>query len=412
MKILVVSLVVLHGLGHLWLEYLSWRWLKKNRGSVPAPFEGRVDAGKVAAAEDYTRARMGLGLWSFLIDKGFIILFLLLDGFAWLSILVEKAGWGAIPSGLLFFGAMALAGKVISLPFEWYETFRLEERFGFNRTTYRTWFADMAKGLVLFLIIGGGLLFSVLFLLYNAGSAWWLVCWAFTFGFSLMMGLLYPVLIAPLFNKFTPIGEGSLKKRVVEMMERAGIRTRGVFVMDAGKRSRHTNAYFTGLGRSKRIVLFDTLMEKHTEDEILAVLAHEAGHWRKKHALKGLLLGQVFSLVLFAVTGWLVAWPPLYSAFGFAAAVPYAGLLLASLVYSPVMFLFKPIFSSLSRCFEYEADRYAGKEMGLAEAMSEGLIRLALENLSNLNPHPAAVFVYYSHPPVADRVTTLRALAD
>jgi len=404
---LVFGLVVLHGSANLWLEIVNFRWLTKNRGRVPDVFAGRVDAEAAARAEDYTRAGMKLGFFSFALNKGLILALLLLDGFAWLARLAEGAGWGAIPTGLLFFGILILAGRILSLPFEWYETFRLEERFGFNRTKYGLWFADMAKGLVLAAVLGGGLLAAVLFLLYAAGDLWWLICWAFLFAFSLVMNALYPVLIAPLFNTFTPLEEGELRERVIALMERAGIRPRGVFVMDAGRRSKHTNAYFTGFGRSKRIVLFDTLLEKHDAGEILAVLAHEAGHWKRRHLLKGLALGQSASFILLWATGWLVAWPPLYAAFGFDGVLPYAGLLLAGIVYGPVTFLVQPVSAWISRRHEYEADDYA-RAAGLAGPLGEALLKLHRDNLANLKPHPVYVVFHYSHPPVAARVQRLR----
>jgi len=330
---LIFCLILLHGLTRLWLELLNFARLKENRGRVPEVFAGAVDAAEAARAEDYTRARIFFGLFPLAVNKGVILGILLFGGFPWLARLVEGAGLGPVLSGLLFFGILAFAGWVLSLPFEWYETFRLEERFGFNRTTYRLWIIDTAKGLALAVLLGGSLLVAVLLLLYGAGPFWWLFCWGFVLLFSLAVTALYPVLIAPLFNRFTPLKEGSLREKVIALMERAGIRPRGVFVMDAGKRSRHTNAYFTGFGRSKRIVLFDTLIEKHDEGEILAVLAHEAGHWKKKHVLKGFVLSQAVSFGLFAVTGALVAWPHLYEAFGFSKVTPFAGLLLASIAY-------------------------------------------------------------------------------
>lgn len=404
---IIFGIIVVHGLVHLWLEFLNLRWLGQHRGLIPEVFNGRLDPAEVARAEDYTTAHIRLGFFSFVVSKGVVLAVLLLDGFAWISRLVEGAGFGPVPTGLLFFGVLILGGKIISLPFDWYETFRLEQRFDFNRTTYRLWIGDMVKGLVVGAILGGGLLLAVLMLLYHAGSLWWLICWAFVFGFTLVVTEVYPVLIAPLFNKFVPLEEGTLRERVTALMREVGIRMRGVFVMDAGKRSRHSNAYFTGLGGNKRIVLFDTLIEKHSEDEILAVLAHEAGHWKKKHVLKGLLLGQAVTLLLFAATGWLVGWEPLYRTFGFDAVVPYAGLLLASLVYGPATFLLGPLSSWLSRCYEYQADRFA-RRLGLAEPLAESLMQLARHNLSNLKPHPVYVFFHYSHPPVVRRVEALR----
>jgi STE24 endopeptidase len=334
---------------------------------------------------------------------------LLFDGFAWLSGLVEGFGFGYLVTALLFFGVMALASGLLSLPFEWYATFRIEERFDFNRMGYRLWIMDLIKGLIVGAVLGGILLGLILALLYEAGPYWWLVCWAAVFAFSLVLTVIYPLWIAPLFNKFTPLEAGAFRDRVVELMERAGIRSREVLIMDAGKRSAHTNAYFTGLGRTKRIVFYDTLVEKHSEDECLAVLAHEAGHWRKRHVLKNLVLSQGVSLGLFALTGWLIAWEPLYGAFGFDGVRPYAGLFLVSLVYSPVMFFLQPAMAWVSRRFEFEADRFAGKEMGFHRALSDMLVNSSLDNLSNLNPHPLYVFFHYSHPTVVERVRHLKS---
>jgi STE24 endopeptidase len=335
---------------------------------------------------------------------------LLFDGFAWLSEKVEGFGLGTLPTALGYFGVMALAGQILSLPFDWYANFRVEERFGFNRMGYRLWIADLFKGLALGAVIGGVLLGLVVLLLYHAGPYWWLFCWAAVFGFSLLFTVLYPLVIAPLFNKFTPLEEGEFKDSVLALMKKAGIRSKGVFVMDAGKRTTHTNAYFTGLGRSKRIVFYDTLMEKHNPEECLAVLAHEAGHWKEKHVLKSFVLSQAVSLGLFALSAWLIGWAPLYEAFGFDKVTPYAGLLLASLVYTPVMFFIQPFLSLLSRRFEYAADRFAGLNMALGKPMKDMLVKSSVDNLSNLNPHPLYVWFHHSHPTVVQRVQRLEGV--
>jgi STE24 endopeptidase len=403
------SLIVFYSLFQLVLELVNWAWVRRHKGTVPPEFAGLVESEKVARIEAYTRSRIILGLLGDIFGKVLILSLLLLDGFAWLSAEVEGLGLGYLFTGLIFFGIMALASGLLSLPFEWYATFRIEERFGFNRMGYKLWILDLIKGLIVGAIIGGILLGVIIILLYEAGPLWWLICWAAVFGFSLILTVLYPLWIAPLFNKFTPIEEGDFRDRVLKLMEQAGIRSREVLVMDAGKRSAHTNAYFTGLGRTKRIVFYDTLMEKHSEEECLAVLAHEAGHWRKKHVLKHLALSQGVSFGLFALTGWLIAWAPLYEAFGFDGIKSYAGLFLISLVYSPVMFFVQPALAWLSRRFEFEADRFAGRELGSGQALSDMLIKSSLDNLSNLNPHPLYVFFHYSHPTVVERVRDLKA---
>ncbi|MFH2001433.1 MAG: M48 family metallopeptidase [Planctomycetota bacterium] len=390
------------------LDLLNWRWIRQHRGTIPPEFAGAVDPEKVAKIEAYTQAKIMLHLLGDVIGKSLMLMLLLIDGFAWFSVQVEGFGFSPLPTALIFFGALSVAGGFLSLPFDWYATFRLEERFGFNRTGYRLWIMDKIKSLVLGSLIGGLLLSVVILLLYHAGPLWWLICWSVVFGFSFLLNVLYPIVIAPLFNKFTPLEEGDFRGRVLELMDRAGIRSKEVMIMDAGKRSAHTNAYFTGIGRTKRIVFYDTLLEKHTEEQGLAVLAHEAGHWKKKHVLKNVILSQSVSLSLFAVTGWLVLWEPMYIAFGFGGVRPYAGLFLVSLVYSPAMFFLQPFLSIMSRRFEYEADRFAAHAMNLGQALCDMLVKLSLDNLSNLNPHPWYVWFHYSHPTVVQRIRRIK----
>jgi len=384
--------------------------MKRKKGSLPEPFVGFVDPEKAARIEAYTEAKIIPDLFSDIAGKAFMAALLFCNGLAWLSNSVENQGWSSLAKGLVFFGLIALAVRMLSLPFEWYGTFRVEEKFGFNRTGYKLWIIDILKDLILGTIIGGLLLAAVLWILYNTGELWWLICWAVVFLFSLIISVLFPLVIAPIFNKFKPLEEGEFKEKVLSLMKAAGVNSSGVYVMDAGKRSSHTNAYFTGIGKVKRIVFYDTLLEKHSHDEALAVLAHEAGHWKKKHVIKHLALSQAISLGIFALSGWLVNWNELYTAFGFKAVTPYAGLFLLFIAYSPLLFFIQPVTSSLSRRHEYEADDYAGREMGFKEALSTMLIKSTVDNLSNLNPHPSYVFFNYSHPTITQRVIRLKAL--
>jgi len=403
---LVISLVFIYCLGHMGLEFVNLRTLRDQRGIVPPVLAGRIDPKEVARAEDYTLARAKLNLIIFVLGKALLLFMLAVGGFAWLASVVEGLDRAPVVSGLLFFAILAMASKAVSFPFEWYETFYLEERFGFNRTTPARWLADMAKALLPAALLGGGLLAALLVLLYHAGTTWWLVCWAVFFVFSFVMTALYPVLIAPLFNSFSPLEEGCLKTKVVTLMERCRIGVQDIFVMDATRRSSHSNAYMTGFGRSKRIVLFDTLIEKLDDDEIAAVLAHEVGHWKKKHMLKLFLSTQAESLGIFALTGWLVTWPPICTAFGFEHVIPYAGLLLAMIIYSPVIFLLRPLRTAQERRHEQEADRYASS-LDLGPSLGDALVCLSRDNLSNLKPNPLYVFFNYSHPPVAQRLEAL-----
>jgi STE24 endopeptidase len=238
-------------------------------------------------------------------------------------------------------------------------------------------------------------------------NTWWLWAWAMIGIFELVMLWLYPVLIAPLFNKFEPIMDEALKDRIVSLMEQAGLRVRGVFQMDAGKRSKHTNAYFTGIGRTKRIVLFDTLLASHPEEEIISVLAHEAGHWKKKHILKQLVVLEILSLIGLYVVARLLNWPFMYQTFGFAEPVAYVGLFLVGILMGPLSYFARPLGSAISRRFEREADAVALTLMETAKPMRDALIRLATENLANLVPHPFYAWFYYSHPPPSERISRL-----
>jgi len=257
-------------------------------------------------------------------------------------------------------------------------------------------------------LLGGLLLWLFLTLVIRGGNAWWVWAWILMGAFELLMIWLYPVIIAPLFNKFEPIANNELEVQIRTLMEKAGLRAKGVFRMDASKRSKHTNAYFTGIGKSKRIVLFDTLLEAHTGEEILAVLAHELGHWKKKHVHKQLILAEILSLAGFYVVAKLLDWPLMYQTFGFPEPIPYVGLFLMGALFSPLGYFAQPLASAISRKFEREADDYTLTLIPRAGPMVSALKRLAADNLANLNPHPIYAWFYYSHPPLVERIERLK----
>ena len=269
---------------------------------------------------------------------------------------------------------------------------------------------DWIKGIAISAILSGFLLSVLLALVYYLRDTWWIWAWMAIGAFELIMLWLYPVLIAPLFNKFEPISDEGLRDRIVSLMEKAGLRVKGVLQMDAGKRSRHTNAYFTGLGRTKRIVLFDTLLASHPEEEIVSILAHEAGHWKKKHALKQLVLMEIFSLVGLYIVAKLLNWPLMYQTFGFGEPVAYVGLLLVGVLVSPLGYFIRPLGSAISRRFERQADDAAVALTGTAKPMGDALKRLAAQNLANLVPHPLYAWFYYSHPPPVERIARLEQM--
>jgi STE24 endopeptidase len=296
------------------------------------------------------------------------------------------------------------------MPFSLYSTFVIEKKYGFSTITPQLWLIDLVKSLAVSVILMALLFIPFFALIHWLPQSWWFAAWVFFALFQMLMIWLYPLVIAPLFNKYVPVKDEVLRERIMAMAEKAGLRAEGIFEVDAGKRSRHSNAYFTGLGRSKRIVLFDTLLATHSHDEIVAVLAHEIGHWKLRHVLKQLILMEVVALAGFYLVYLLMGWPYLYETFGFAGPLPYAGLLLAAIVLKPAAFFLTPIGAAISRTYERDADRYVLGLVGSTRYLAQALKRLAKENLANLHPHPTYVAFYYSHPPLAQRVERLQAM--
>jgi STE24 endopeptidase len=299
--------------------------------------------------------------------------------------------------------------SVLSLPFSVYRTFVIESRFGFNRTTPAVFVADQLKGLALLLLLGTPLVLLVLWLMRSAGSAWWLYAWAAWVGFTLALTWAFPTLIAPLFNKFTPLADAALRERIEALLERCGFHSRGIFVMDGSRRSSHGNAYFTGVGNAKRIVFFDTLIESLEPAEIEAVLAHELGHFRRKHVRKRLALAVVLALAGFALLGWLVQAPWFYAALGVQPS-PHMALLLFMLVVPVFTFPLTPLASWLSRRHEFEADAYAVAQAD-GPSLAHALVKLYRDNATTLTPDPLHSSFYDSHPPAPIRVARLASLA-
>ncbi len=380
----------------------------RNRGKeVPRVFQGAVDGKKLARISAYTADSSNFGMVVTVFSQ-VLLLAILLSGFLpWLSETVGRWQPGFIVRGLAFFAVLGLISNLLHIPFGLYSTFVVEDRYGFNTRSLRLWFTDWIKGMAISAILSGILLLLLLALLSYLKSTWWLWAWVVIGMFELIMLWLYPVLIAPLFNKFEPISHEALKDRIVSLVGKAGLRVKGVFQMDAGKRSKHTNAYFTGIGRTKRIVLFDTLLTSHPEEEIISVLAHEVGHWKKKHVLKQLVVLEILSLFGLYLVARLLNWPFMYQTFGFGEPVAYVGLFLVGTLMSPLGYFIHPLGSAISRKFEREADAVAVTLMGTAKPIRDALRRLATENLANLVPHPFYAWFYYSHPPPVERISRL-----
>jgi len=402
-----LAVFALRSLFQLTLNRLNISHLRKRGNEVPPVFQGSVDGEKLARISAYTADSSNFGIVIAVFDQ-LLLLVILLSGFLpWLAQTVNRWQPGFIVRGLTFFAVFALISNLLQIPFGLYSTFVIEDRYGFNTRTLRLWFVDWIKSTAISVILSGILLLVLLALLSYLKNTWWLWAWAMIGVFQLIMLWLYPVLIAPLFNKFEPISDEALKDRIVSLMVKVGLRVREVFQMDAGKRSKHTNAYFTGIGRTKRIVLFDTLLASHPEEEIISVLAHEAGHWKKKHTLKQLIVMEMFSLIGLYLVARVLKWPFMYQTFGFGEPVAYVGLFLVGTLMSPLGYFLRPLGSAISRKFEREADAVAVTLMGTAKPMRDALIRLATENLANLVPHPFYAWFYYSHPPPAERISRL-----
>jgi STE24 endopeptidase len=381
----------------------------RQTGNVPPPLQAHTTVENHDRAISYTLVRGRFGLVESIVSSA--IVFVLLVG----GVLggIERLAAAAVPwtyvRGIVFILIVSLIFRVAGLPFSLYGQFRIEARFGFNRMTVPMYFADLAKGLLVSLVISVPLLFGLFWLIDALGAIWWIVAFAAFVLVDLALTIVFPLLIAPLFNKFTPLPEGSLREKIGALADRLGFRTNGIFVMDGSKRSKHSNAYFTGLGKAKRIVLFDTLVETLSEDEILGVLAHEIGHEKKRHVLRSLGLGLAMAFAGFWLLGMFLDFRPIYAAFGFDGPSSHAALVLLAFCSGPFTFFITPLFSALSRVHEYEADRYSVDACGGSAPLAQALIRLSKENLSNPSPHPLYSFFYYSHPVLTERIRAMEA---
>ncbi len=404
--IILAALVIDWGL-NLLADRLNLRAL---RDELPAGFEDVYAPEAYRKSQRYTRDRTRFSHLASTVELAALLVFWLAGGFNLLDRWLRGFAFGPILTGLLFIGALALAKILVDLPFSIYSTFVIEERYGFNRTTPRTFVLDLAKSLLLAVALGGPLLAAVLWFFEWAGSDAWLYCWLLTTVFTLLLMFVFPVWILPLFNRFEPLEEGELRRALSGYARRTGFALRGIFVIDGSRRSTRSNAYFTGFGRNKRIALFDTLIEKHTVPELVSVLAHEVGHYARGHILKGLFLSIAHSGVMFFLLAVFLARRGLHDAFAMDQPSVYAGLVFFGLLYAPIELVLGLALNLMARRHEFEADRFAAETTGEPGAMASALKKLAADNLANLTPHPVYVLLNDSHPPLPDRVAALRSL--
>lgn len=389
------------------LSILNIRHVLAHRDGVPAALQGKVSIETQARSVEYTLARAKFGHVAAVYDA-LVLLAVLFGGvLPWLDARIAGVVTGELTRGVVLLFAASVAGGLLHLPLELYSTFVLEERFGFNKTDAKTFLLDKIKALIVGVVIGVPFMYGLLSFMHYSGPLWWVWAALFVIGFQFLMMVLYPLFIAPLFNKFTPLGDGELKAKLEDLAQRTNFATRGIFVMDGSKRSSHSNAYFTGFGRARRIVLFDTLIQQMSVAELAAVLAHEIGHFKLKHIPKMLILSTLMTLAGFFALNLLLNFAPMYRAFGIAEPNVALGLLLFSLIAGEFTFWAGPLFNRLSRKHEYEADAFAAQQTS-AEPMETALIKLHEKNLSTTVPHPAYSAYHYSHPTLIERIGALR----
>ena len=399
-----------------WLSSRQVRHVAQHRNTVPAAFSGTVPLSAHQKAADYTIARSRFGLMSLAFSTAVLLGWTLLGGLDALNacVLDATAGrWGGMAYQLCLLAAFTGIGAVLDLPWELYNTFRIEQRFGFNKMTLKLYVIDAIKGIAVGAIIGLPIAALILWLMGAAGKFWWLWAWGAWMAFNLLILVLYPTVIAPLFNKFEPLPDESLKARVEALMTKCGFAAKGLFVMDGSRRSAHGNAYFTGFGPAKRVVFFDTLLERLNGPEVEAVLAHELGHFKHKHVLKRMVTMFAISLGGFALLGWLSSQVGFYAAFSvrpnMAAPNDALALLLFMLVVPVFGFFFTPLASRMSRQDEFQADAYACAQASGAD-LAAALLKLHEDNAGTLTPDPVYARFYYSHPPASERLAAIHAL--
>jgi STE24 endopeptidase len=406
--LIVIAYIAVTTFGY-WLDFINLSHLKKYGSLVPKEFEGHIDQQQLSKTRDYNVEHTMFGFVSSVFNNIFflVFIFLLLNLYnSW----VLSLNRGFIISGLVFFLLLTYAETVISMPFSLYNTFKIENKYGFNTMTFKLWITDTIKSLIISTVLMGLLIAVGLLLIQKSPDMWWLWVWSFFFAFSIFMMYLSPYVIEPLFHKFTPVDDESLEKGIRDIMQKAGIKVSRIFKMDASKRTKHTNAYFTGIGKVKRIVLYDTLIEKMDREEILSVLAHEAGHWKKKHVLKYIAATEAIALAVIYVAFLLLRSDFLIGLFHIENGSFFAKIVLLGFIGSLVSFPFSPVSHYFSRKHENEADKYSYELTCNAGSMISALVKLSKDNLSNLHPHPLYALFHYSHPPVLERIRKIREL--
>lgn len=406
--LIILALLILKWLLSLIVETLNLRNLSTE---IPEEFKGVYDAEKYATSQRYLKDNTRFGQIQAAIMLPLTIAFILLGGFSWINGIAQASSEHMIVQGLVFGGILMLISQIVSLPFSIYSTFVIEERYGFNKTTTKTFVADIFKGLLLTVLLGAPI-FALILWIFNSVTMAWLWAWMALSAIQLFILFIAPVVILPLFNKFTPLEDGELRSSIDDFAKAQAYTISGIFKIDGSKRSTKANAYFTGFGKTKRIALFDTLIEKQSVPELVAVLAHEIGHCKRGHIKKSIIISLASSLLMFFILSLFISQQGLYDAFGISGTPLYAGLIFFGFLYAPINMILSIANSILSRKHEFEADAFAAETTGKPNDLISALKKLSVDSLSNLTPHPLKVFLEYSHPPVLERIKALRGFGN
>lgn len=392
--------------GYLLERYLEYLNAGMRSELLPEKLKGICDEEEYRKTQLYEKDNKKLSFWSSSFNLAVIIFMIIAGGFAILDVFARTFSNNIVIVSLVFFGIIGFASDLINLPFSWYDTFVIEKKYGFNTMTIRTFITDHLKSWFIALLVGIPVLALITWIYYQTGKGFWIYAWGLITAFSVFINFFYSVLIVPLFNKQTPLEESQLRKKIEAFAEKAGFRLKNIYIIDGSKRSTKANAYFSGFGSKKRIVLFDTLLKEFTDEQIVAVLAHEIGHYKKKHVLRSLLFSVILTGLTLFLFSLVVDNPLLSKAMGAETPSFHLGLIVFGILYSPLSLMIGLITNYISRKNEFEADRFV-RDNFQPVALSEALIKLSVKNLSNMLPHPAYVFFHYSHPPLLERLAKL-----
>ncbi len=403
--IIIFVAIILDVMINILADFLNLRGLQND---VPIPFQDVYDADQYQKSQDYLRVNTRFGWISSLFNLAVLLIFWFLGGFQAMDAWVRSFDMGPVPTGLIYMGLLMLLYTLLAQPFSVYAVFVIEERFGFNQTTWKTYILDRLKGLVIAILLGTPLLAGILIFFNYAGKFAWLYCWIVAVIYMLIVQYVAPTWIMPIFNKFKPLEDGELKSAIMSYAASIQFPLKQLYIMDGSKRSRKSNAFFTGFGKNKRIVLFDTLVEQHTVPELVAVLAHEMGHYKKKHILQNLVVGIIQTGLMFYLLSFAISYRGLFDAFFMEHISVYTGLIFFGMLMAPLDFFVGLLTQMRSRYNEYQADRFSVQTTTNPGAMIEALKKLSVHNLTNLRPHPFFVFLNYSHPPVLNRIEAIK----